>query len=366
MKVTRLSHSDAIHSGDVQFDNFFGNSGIAAALAGMIERRKIPQTLLLSGPEGVGKATLARRFGARLLGDNADRIEQDDLSLDANASLIADRERWPADKRNEDPLVFSSHPDFLTFAPDGPLRQITIQQMRLLKERAPLKPLRGNWRVFLIDSIDRANEQAANSLLKTLEEPPPHLILIMTARNAYDLLPTIRSRSVPFHFARLAEEEIRAFLATRPVDDAERRLHLAEGSPGLAVSIDLEAYDRRRAAMLALLQAASRAGSFEAWRRHSDSLAARRTEKLEWYLEALYSLIEDVVRAANGSAELRNRDLSKDIGALAKKSTLAWLWRFVARVDELVELARRNIQKPIALDALALLTPTAMELRGGF
>ena len=120
------------------------------------------------------------------------------MSLESNVAAIADREKWTSEKRNEDPLLFSSHPDFVTFAPDGPLRQITIPQMRLLKERAPLKPLKGDWRVFLIDSIDRANEQAANSLLKTLEEPPPHLILIMTARNAYDLLPTIRSRAVPF------------------------------------------------------------------------------------------------------------------------------------------------------------------------
>lgn len=352
--MSRLSHFDATRSTGVQFERFFGNPEIAAALAGMIERGKIPQTMLFSGPEGVGKATLARRFAARLLSDEGGRIEQDNLSLETNAALIADREKWPADKRNEDPLIFSSHPDFLTFAPDGPLRQITIQQMRLLKERAPLKPLRGDWRVFLIDSIDRANEQAANSLLKTLEEPPAHLILIMTARNAYDLLPTIRSRAVPFHFARLREEEMRAFLATRPADDADRRLRLAEGSPGLAVSIDLVTYDRRRAAMLALLKAASGVGPFEAWMKHSDSIAARRTEKLESYLEALYSLIEDVVRAANGSADVRNRDLIDEIGALARKVSFDWLWRMVARVDELVELARRNIQKPIALDALAV------------
>src|SRR5712671_926680 len=99
--------------------------------------------------------------------------------------------------------MFGSHPDFLTFCPDGPLRQATIQQMRLLKERAGFQPLRGSWRVFLIDDMDRANEQAANSLLKTLEEPPAHLVLILTTRNAYDLLPTIRSRTVPFHFSRL-------------------------------------------------------------------------------------------------------------------------------------------------------------------
>src|SRR5580698_3325226 len=158
----------------------------------MIRGERITQTLLLSGPEGVGKATLARRFAALLLGD-AHKIEQDDLSLESNITLIADREKWTSEKRNDDPLFFSAHPDFVTFPPDGPLRQITIQQMRFLKDRVTLKPLKGNWRVFLIDQIDRANEQAANSLLKTLEEPPPHLILILTARNPYDLLPTIRS-----------------------------------------------------------------------------------------------------------------------------------------------------------------------------
>src|ERR1700679_825962 len=109
----------------------------------MLRRKRISQTLLFSGPEGVGKATLARRFAALLLGD-ANKIEQDDLSLEANAALIADREKWPAEKRNEDPLFFSSHPDFMTFPPDGPLRQISIPQMRLLKSRASLKPLKGD------------------------------------------------------------------------------------------------------------------------------------------------------------------------------------------------------------------------------
>src|ERR1700722_15440951 len=211
----------------------------------MVASGRIAQTLLLSGPEGVGKASLARRFAALLVGatGSADlaKIERDDLSLPNNLEIISDREKWPSDKRNEDPLFFGSHPDVLTFAPDGPLRQLTIQQMRLLKDRASLKPLKGAWRVFLIDDIDRANEQAANSLLKTLEEPPPHLVLIMTARNPYDLLPTIRSRAVPFRLARLADAEMRAFSPARQLDHSECRLRLAEGSPGVAISLDLEA-----------------------------------------------------------------------------------------------------------------------------
>src|SRR5579884_319039 len=107
------------------FPDFYGNKLAAETLAQMIERKRIAQTILLSGPEGVGKATLARRFAATLLGD-AQKIERDDLSLPANCDLIEQREKWPAEKRAEDPLLFASHPDFLTFAPEGPLRQISI------------------------------------------------------------------------------------------------------------------------------------------------------------------------------------------------------------------------------------------------
>ena len=338
-------------------ENFFGNDAVVQTLTDMIRRERIPQTLLLSGPEGAGKATLARRFGALLLG-GAEKIERDDLSLDANVQTIADREKWAAEKRNEDPLFFSSHPDFLTFAPEGPLRQLTIPQMRLLKDRAALKPLKGAWRVFLIDGIDRANEQAANSLLKTLEEPPPHLILIMTARNPYDLLPTIRSRAVPFRLARLTEDEMRAFAAARQLEDVERRVHLAEGSPGVAASLDLEAYDRRRDAMLALLKAASGLEPFGSWLKHSDAIAARRTEKLDAYLEVLYTLLEDVLRLANGVGQIRNQDLREPLETLAGRASFEWLRAAVGRVDELVRLVRRNIQKTLALDALAV------ELRG--
>ena len=336
---------------------FFGNASVVSALEEMSARGRMAQTILLSGPQGIGKATLARRFAASLLGDHADadaqKIELDDLSLDSNQQLILDREKWTAEKRNEDPLQFASHPDFLSFAPDGPLRQLTISQMRLLKDRARLQPLKGRWRVFLIDEIDRANEQAANSLLKTLEEPPAHLILLMTARNPYDLLPTIRSRAVPFRLTRLSDEEMRAFAKVRGLDQAERRLRLAEGAPGAAVSLDLETYDRRRDAMLALLKVASGLDPFSAWMKHSDSIAARRTEKLEEYLQVLCILLEDTLRLANRVGPLRNDDIRAQLEPLAQRVDFAWLRAAVQRSDELLVLGRRNIQKALALDAFA-------------
>jgi DNA polymerase-3 subunit delta' len=335
------------------FENFWGNSRVAEALDQMIAQERLAQTLLFSGPEGVGKATLARRLAARLLG-NAERIEHDDLSLDANRETVAARERWPADKRNEDPLLFASHPDFVTFAPDGPLRQISIQQTRLLKERAQYLPNKGSRRVFLIDHGDRANEQAANSLLKTLEEPPPHLILIMTAANGYDLLPTIRSRAVPFYFSPLSPAEMREFAKARALDQPERRIALAAGSPGLALSLDLEAFEKRRAAMLALLQTAAGIAPFSAWLPVSEGIGRSKSEKLELYLKELYELLRDLLILHEKSGAIRNQDIRHDLEALAAKVGFPWIRKAVARVDEIAELIRRNIQKTIALDSLIM------------
>jgi DNA polymerase-3 subunit delta' len=332
------------------FEDFYGNPAAAGALEQMIASSRIPQTILLAGPEGVGKATLARRFGARLL-EHAELIEKDDLSRPENVEVVAEREKWPADKRNDDPLLFASYADFVTFAPDGPLQQISIPQMRLLKERAQFKPLKGSRRVFLIDRIDRAGEQAANSLLKTLEEPPDHLILFLTAANPYDLLPTIRSRAVSLHLGPVADDEMRRFAVGRGLEDAERRVALAQGSPGLAVSIDLETCDRRCAAMLTLLEAAAGIAPFAAWVSYAES-ASSRQEKLEPLLRTLYSLLSDVLLLQHGGEAIRNTQERQRLAGLASRVSFTWMRKAIGKVDELAELVRRNIQKNIALDAM--------------
>lgn len=335
------------------FPNFYGNRPVAEALYQAVQSGRVPQTLLLAGPQGVGKATLARRLAAALLGE-AEKIERDDLSLPENQAYIREREKWPAERRNEDPLIFASHPDFVTFPPDGPLRQISIQQMRLLKGMAQYKPLRGGCRVFLIDELDRANEQAANSLLKTLEEPPEHLILVATAENVFELLPTIRSRSVIFYMTPLSQEEMAEFVRARKLSDPERRIALAQGRPGLAVSLDLEAYDRQREAMLTLLEVAAGAAPFSAWIRQSESATVRQ-ERLEVLLTVLYGLLRDVLvlsRDREDRFALRNADIRPRLESLAARVDFRWLRRAVDRVDELASLVRRNIQKNLALDAL--------------
>ena len=176
----------------------------------------------------------------------------------------------------------------------------------------------------------------------------------MTAENAYDLLPTIRSRAVPFQFAPLAQEEMREFIRARALDRPERRMALAAGSPGVAVSLDLEAYDKRRAAMLLLLQVAAGAAPFGAWIPVSEAMGRGKSEKLDLYLKVLYELLRDLMLLHEGAGEIRNTDIRGELEALAATIQFAWIRKAVGLVDEIVQLIRRNIQKTIALDALIL------------
>jgi len=180
----------------------------------MLAHNRLAQTLLFSGPEGVGKATLARRLGERLL-PHPELIERDDLSA-AGESRLGGHSRKNAGRQAQRGSAAVRHASRLrNLAPDGPLRRSRFRR------RACSRSGRSSCRTratpyLLIDHVDRANEQAANSLLKTLEEPPDHLILIMTAENAYDLLPTMPlSRAIPFHFAPLSPEEMREFVRLR-------------------------------------------------------------------------------------------------------------------------------------------------------
>jgi DNA polymerase-3 subunit delta' len=148
----------------------------------------------------------------------------------------------------------------------------------------------------------------------------------------------------------LSHEEMEAFVRERGLKDPQRRISLAGGSPGIAVLLDLDAYDKRRAAMIALLQTASGLQPFASWAKVSESLG--RTEKLESHLNVLYSLLEDVLVLQNGSGEIRNIDVRRDLDPIARQVNFDWLRAAVKKVDELVDLLRRNIQKSIALDAL--------------
>jgi DNA polymerase-3 subunit delta' len=152
---------------------------------------------------------------------------------------------------------------------------------------------------------------------------------------------------------------MREFVSARALDQPERRIALAAGSPGVSISLDLEIYDKRRAAMLLLLQVAAGAAPFANWIPVSEAMGRGKSDKLDFYLKVLYELLRDLMLLREGAGEIRNVDIRRDLETLAGRIEFGWIRKAVKLADEIAELIRRNIQKTIALDALIL------ELRGG-
>jgi DNA polymerase III delta' subunit len=192
-----------------------------AAIRGMIENGT-PHALLLAGPSAVGKTTLALDLAASLL---------------CLAPEPADR---PCRSCRGCRLVASgNHPDLHRVAPEGPGGQVRIDAVRDLVSRLALLPVEGGARVAVIEGAHRLNEDAQNALLKTLEEPPSGVVLVLCADDEDRLLPTIRSRCARIRLGTVAGRDIEAWLRERDAADpatAARLARLADGRPGIALA----------------------------------------------------------------------------------------------------------------------------------
>ncbi len=346
-----------------------GHEHIASALWRMVREDCLPQTLLFAGPNGVGKATLARHLAAGINCERGPgppcgecstcrRIFEADLSLPEYHQLFASRRKLTAAKRNASPLLVSTYSDFLIFPPDGPMRVIGIDQARLLRSHAKLKPSEGRRRIFVIDEVDRATPEAANALLKTLEEPAPELTIVLTTENPYLLPATIRSRSIPFYFAPLSADQIQTFLSLRDDIGAEDRTRLAAwsgGSPGVALSLDMEQFLRRRKAMLALISTALSMGKFAQLAGEIEALARKQSEEIDVLAAVLTSLLRDLLRLhLHVATGLVHADIADELQRLASRANFGWTERAMVALGELERLQHSNIQKQMALEAYAL------------
>ncbi|HEX7473725.1 MAG TPA: DNA polymerase III subunit, partial [Candidatus Limnocylindrales bacterium] len=189
-----------------------------------------PHAILLTGPGSVGKTTLALDLAAGLLCD---------------APLAADRpcRACRACRR----VASGNHPDLHRLAPGGLGNQIKLKSTLAdprpgvldLIEELSLMPMEGGARVAIVEGASRMNEDAQNALLKTLEEPPAGVVIVLCADDEERLLPTIRSRCQRIRLGTLSGREIETWLVDRALADAPtaaRAARLADGRPGLALS----------------------------------------------------------------------------------------------------------------------------------
>jgi DNA polymerase-3 subunit delta' len=233
---------------------------------------------------------------------------------------------------------------------------IRVGQLRAIQRAAYFKP-QSRRRIFILDGADTMRSHDADLLLKILEEPPEYATLILLAAAPDLLLPTIRSRCLQFHFAPVPAERIEGFLAERTrAKPAERKLaaQLSGGSPGAALSIDLEESSRLRRSILRLLEQAVAGQRYGEIFAATAQLAKRERESFENILALFYSLLTDLLESSQSPASsvLRNPDLRKEIEALGRKIDWNWLVRAGRGLDTIEGRLRRNIGRQLSLDAL--------------
>ncbi len=362
---------------------FLGNENIVTALRGALRSNRVPHAMLFTGPRGVGKFTLARLFAQAA---NCERHTDDfcgecatclqiaklsDLESLMAQGLIERGESADAATVERIPLIVQSHPDVWALVPD-PVRlktpvarpMLRIGQVRAVQRAAYFQPM-GRRRVFILDGADTMHSNVANVFLKILEEPPGSATLILIAPSPYTLLPTIVSRCLQFHFAPLEQPAVEKILhekSERKGLDIKLAAQLSEGSPGMALSMDVNVVAQNRKNALRILERAAGGQDFAQLFALTSALAKDRDLSFEEHIGIFYGLLTDLLELTSGIAKpvLRNITLASELEALGKLIDSNWVLKAIEGFDQIHLGARRNLNRQLGLEALsARLAPAA-------
>lgn len=378
------------------FADFQGNSEVIEQLRGMLARDRFPHGVILSGAAGSGKYTLAQMVAKAMnclerSADGGRQAAEETLSLGLTADKMADdaagadfcghckncvriaeaddlearcaeaveaREGLRETDKKETRILVQTHPDVMIIPPDPPQMMIKVDQVRQVIHSIYYRPSEGRHRVYIFTSAAFMKE-AANSLLKVLEEPPEFATIFLLAENPGALLPTTRSRCVNFALRPLPDQEIERDLAKMHPDwkPAQRTLvaRLSGGAVGKARSFDLAAYTAARADALLLLRTAVAADDHAALFKATETYRAGADgrEKTDRLLRALYSLLEDVLVIKEGRPEMvRNSDIRGELEKSSREISFDWIAAASQRVGEVESGMRRNLLRNVSIDAM--------------
>ena len=359
------------------FQDFLGNTATVTNLREAVRAERFPHSLILAGPRGAGKYTLALMLAKAV--NCLQPTESDGLpdfcGVCRNCARIADsanleelvaqavdaRDDLRETDKKETRILIQTHPDLLVVPPDPPQLLIKLGQVRQVIHVAYYRPPVESKRTFTIFTSSAFMKEAANSLLKVLEEPPEHTSLILLTENPQELLPTIRSRAVVHRLGAIPASELETLLAERRPElkpkDRALAARLAEGAVGRALTIDLGVYLASRQDALILLHNALKDPDYSQLFHATESYRAGADgqEKTINLLRALGSRIEDLLLVVAGTpALIRNLDLAAELERMAQGLTVDWIDGAARAMVQVEQGMRRNLLRSLSLDAMAV------------
>ena len=339
------------------FNHLIGNSHIKEILKRLIKERRVPNSLLFAGEEGIGKSRFALEPAKSFVCQNpADGEACDKCPPCQRAGKFVIPN--PTDKNKDEfkKVFFSEHSDVGIVVPYK--RTILVDAIRNLELEANFRPYEAEARFFIIDPADKMNDEAANALLKTLEEPPAGSHIFLITSRPLKLLPTIRSRCQTLRFAPIRAAEIKDYLLSTKKfspEDANLLARLSHGRLGYALNLDLEKFRAQREAMLKILESLIIRKDRAALLKTAEEITdAKNKDDYENYLKILQSLIHDVWTLTLGAAEenIVNSDLSNQLKRFAERAESRNLSAWLSEIETMREQFAVNINRKIATDAL--------------
>jgi DNA polymerase III subunit delta' len=358
------------------FESFIGNAAAVGFLRAAVRSGRSAHAYLLTGPAQVGKHTLAQAVAAGLVCQaqptppepNASTPLTLDLVLESGSPVAP-----PSEPREPSQAIIpcgrcraclkaakGSHPDILVVAPESGKRGIVIEQIRQLEHMAGMRPYEAERKVFILLDVETMTEPAANALLKTLEEPPSETVLVLTASDSAQVLPTIASRCQEVPLRAVPTAELQAALIAREAepDLALLLARLAAGRPGwsLATLADPTRLEHRQAQVETLESLLAQAPVRRLAAAGTFGDATSTNEVLDVWL----TWWRDALLLQQGCAELvTNVDRLFQLEGLGAVHDVGTCWQALVRIQEARQQVDANVNVRLAVEALLLDLPQA-------
>ncbi len=320
------------------FKDISGNSRVKKILTKALQRNRVPNSLLFCGPEGIGKREVALILAKAL---NCQRRGDDACEICASCRAIQ----------------AGNFPDVMEILPEGNV--LKIDQMRLLRSVAYLKPMVGRKRIFIVVEAEKMTEEAANSLLKILEEPPLFSYIILITHNPFLLMSTIKSRCQILNFLPISKEDIERILVDNGYEKEKARILslLVHGNLKQALSLEWEEVQTKRNQAWQLFLSSLGEERVSSFLRNYTSLP-RALAREEWQqtLEILSSYCRDfiLVKEKGQDRLLMNPDYEGEIRNKASRLSWEQLMDLLGNIDSAIYGLQKNLNVNLLVSSFLL------------